>query len=810
MSINSRQDAIVSRHLVGRQHVGRMPALIAVVAAVALAGHMIPFGLAAEDAMMTGQPDAMHYDKMPVTLPEHARFDADSIESRVHAVVVEALMLYWAEGTAAFDMITPAEAVRADIIYPFVLDAATLEGMAYGAFPDLKGVIADTLTRADRPTDHILADLKRDGGTWTEYMATNPANGLVQPKRSWLYLHDGYVFGAGHYLSESEVKYVVEDAVQLYESKGQEAFDIITPKETLLTVDLYPFVFNTTTLKTVAHGAIPDRVGHIPYSILNTGDRPVELILADLDRDGGTWVEYVFTNPSTETKQLKRSWLYLHDGYIFSSGYYIQDSRVQSLVDEAILLYKASGQDAFDILTPEVADPLVLQSAFVLDGVTLETVAHGLFPNLVGTADQHIMDADRSLERIMEELSTKESAWVWYMAQNPATRTEQLTRTYLSLHDDYIFGAGYSLPDSRIQSMVDESVYTYRNDPENAFDVITSGVLNRLDIYPTARNTTHILAHGTLPHIVGPLPDIQLAESQAVIWDKLRKGDGTLWSQFIFFSPYTDTDQVKRGWQNLHDGYSFASAYTVVDADARSMVDYAIFVYESNREGDAWIDIITPEERVTTDDLYSYVFNASTLKTVAHGAIPDRVGQIPYSILNTGDRPIGSILVDLEKNGSTWVKYVFTNPSTGTEQSKRTYLQLRDGLVFGSGYYILDAQAQAITLGLILDYANHGRASLTDIGIPDVTVSTYAFVLDPETGTVQAQNVDPNLIGMSDWDAITSALSVADILAELETETGAWANYAFINPVNGEVENKRTWLVMHDGLVFGSGYYASD
>ena len=787
-----------------RPNLGRI-CMLAVMMVAGLAAYTIPYGFALDGAMT----DTMPY--MDDAKPSQARFDVDSIESRVQATVVDALRMYWTEGTAAFDMITPTETVRGDITYPFILNATTLEGVAYGAFPvELIGVVADTLDHADRHAGHILEDLERDGGTWVEYMATNPANGLVQPKRTWLYLHDGYVFGAGHYLTESRVKYVAEEAVQLYESKGQEAFAIITPEEALLDIDLYAFVFNATTLQTVAHGALPDRLGHIPYSIINTGDRPIESILADLERDGSTWTEYVFTNPATETKQLKRSWLYLYDGYIFSVGYYVQDSRVQSLVEEAVLLYKDMGREAFGVITPDAASPLVLQSAFVLDVETLETVAHGLFPNLVGTTDRHITAADRSADRIIEELNSKEGVWTWWMSQNPATRTDQLTRTYLSLHDGYIFGAGYSLPDSRVQSMIDEAIYTYRNDPGNAFDVITSGEINRLDIYPTARNTTHILAHGTLPNAVGPLPQLQLAESQAVIWKKLREGDGTLWSQFVFFSAYTGTDQIKRGWQVLHDGYSFASAYTVADADVRSVVDYAVFIYEYNKDNDAWVDIITPEEPVTTDDNYPFVFNATTLQTVAHGAFPDRLGLIPYSIINTGDRPIESILADLERDGSTWTEYVFTNPSTGTEQPKRAYLQMRDGLVFASGYYILDSQSRAIVLGHVLDYNNFGEASLAGISIPEVAVSTYAFVVDPETGSVRAQNADPDLLDMSDWEAITMVLPADDLLEELETETGAWADYTLANPVTGEVENKRAWLIGHDGLVFGSGYYASD
>ncbi len=773
---------------------GGFSALAAVAAVVALAGFAFPSGLAADDATNT-----------------QARFDANSIDSRAQAAVVEALMLYWTDGAAAFDAITPGEPVRDDFVYQFVLNATTLETVANGAYPDFAGVIPDTLTAADRPLERIMADLERDDATWAEYMASNPDTGLVQLKRSWLYLHDGYIFGSGHYLPESSVKYVVEDAVRLFESRGQGAFDIITPSETLLTAELYPFVFDAATLKTVAHGAIPDRVGHVPYSILNTGDKSVDEIMADLDSDGGTWVEYVFTNPATETKQLKRSWLYQYDEYIFSAGYYVQDYRAQSLVDEATLLYAAHGVDAFDMITPETVDILTRQSSFVLDGETLEVVAHGSSSDLVGTTDQHLAAADRSLERIMEDLRTQDGAWVWYMVQNPDTQTDQLYRTYLSMHDGYIFGSGYSMPDSRVQSLVDEAIYTYRNDPATGFDVISSGDLNELDIYPFVRNLTHIVAHGTLPHIIGPLPDVQTARSYEETWYAAVDGGGTVWSQYSFVSPYTGTDQIKRAWLSLYDGHLFASTYVVPDADTQSAVDYAMFVYESNKENDAWIDIITPEAPVTTDDLYPFVINATSWTRLADGVVPDRVGK-SETILDTSARSVEDVLADLDANGATWVTYTFHNPSTGTEQLKRTYLQLRDGMVFGSGYYILDSQVQAIAYNQILEYVNDGRdAAFADINaVPAEPTASYVFVADPDTGTTWAQGADPDLIDMSDWDAISSALPVGDLLEAMATESGAWASYKFTNPATGETESKRAWLMMHDGLVFGSGYYSSD
>lgn len=133
----------------GGGHTGMVAVLLAVAATIALAGYLIPSGLAADYAMMSGRPDAMFSDKMATTLSEYARYDADSVDSRVQAAVVGALMLYWEEGPDAFETITPEKALITNTICPLVLYVETFEVVAHGALPDLAGVMHDTLNRAD-------------------------------------------------------------------------------------------------------------------------------------------------------------------------------------------------------------------------------------------------------------------------------------------------------------------------------------------------------------------------------------------------------------------------------------------------------------------------------------------------------------------------------------------------------------------------------------------------------------------------------------------------------------------------------------
>lgn len=125
-------------------------------------------------------------------------FGAMSEQEGVRHVVFEAVARYDAEGAGFVDMITEAGTPGGGT-YLFVIDAESRTVVAHGSNPDRVGSVSVALTGADRPAGQILEDLRREGGTWTEYVFENPATGEEQTKTSWLVMRDGLVFGAGYY-----------------------------------------------------------------------------------------------------------------------------------------------------------------------------------------------------------------------------------------------------------------------------------------------------------------------------------------------------------------------------------------------------------------------------------------------------------------------------------------------------------------------------------------------------------------------------------------------------------------------------------
>ncbi len=119
---------------------------------------------------------------------------------------------------------------------------------------------------------------------------------------------------------ESIVQETVRQTISMYDADNHGTLERISAMA--LTDPHYPFVLNPDSLAVVAHGANPHLVG-TPSVLLANADRPTEVIIADLELYGYTWAEYVFKNPQSGAEESKHSYLVLHDGYIFGSGYYM-------------------------------------------------------------------------------------------------------------------------------------------------------------------------------------------------------------------------------------------------------------------------------------------------------------------------------------------------------------------------------------------------------------------------------------------------------------------------------------------------------
>ncbi len=238
--------------------------------------------------------------------------------------VYEYVDLYKENGVAAFDMITQgAQGAEPDaIVVGFVLNATDYILIAHDANSAFIGLNANLLlAQALIPIDDMKALLVEEAGNIVplSYPRPDPQGNILGYESGLFTYHDGYVFGARFIPTDEElVQGVVNEMIRLYDRDPDGAFDTISSFES--TGDSYPFVLDPDTLKVVAHGANPDRVG-VTSVVLTNSSIPLTEILTWEEGDGD-WSEYFFVRPGETVESSKISWVQMHDGYIFGSGYY--------------------------------------------------------------------------------------------------------------------------------------------------------------------------------------------------------------------------------------------------------------------------------------------------------------------------------------------------------------------------------------------------------------------------------------------------------------------------------------------------------
>ena len=103
---------------------------------------------------------------------------------------------------------------------------------------------------------------------------------------------------------------------------------------------------------------------------------------------------------------------------------------------------------------------------------------------------------------------------------------------------------------------------------------------------------------------------------------------------------------------------------------------------------------------------------------------------------------------------------------------------------------------------------SEGReATITYYNSPEsVSGQWYVFIID-ENETMIAHPTRKDRIGTTREDRVdVNGYYYGDEFASA-TEDGKWVSYSFSNPTTGQDGKKHTWIVKHNGLYFGSGWY---
>ena len=346
--------------------------------------------------------------------------------------------------------------------YLVVIDDQDETLLANAARPDTVGSDVSDMRGPDGyPVDRVVEAAASEAGQWVEYIFKNPVSGRDELKHVWVIKHDGLRILSGWYeRAPSPVQEpgaytqgYVRRAIQLYDLLGREAaFEYLNTPESA-DGEWYMFVHQTDGTR-VAHGIRAGWEGWLGSSVADAIDVTGYVYGVDmLAIEDRAWISYVFLNPSDENQyQRKHSWVVVHDGLQFGSGWYDRNYDLKSedpasyakvLVQQAIDRYESEGREAAlaYLNSPESVDGQWYVFIYDEEGYRL---AHPARPDLVGKSLDEVGAVDATgYDNSADFLAVTDTAWISYVFVNPATGQPHQKHTWLVRHDGLLFCAGY-------------------------------------------------------------------------------------------------------------------------------------------------------------------------------------------------------------------------------------------------------------------------------------------------------------------------------------------------------------------------------
>ena len=162
-----------------------------------------------------------------------------------------------------------------------------------------------------------------------------------------------------------------------------------------------------------------------------------------------------------------------------------------------------------------------------------------------------------------------------------------------------------------------------------------------------------------------------------------------------------------------------------------------------------------------------------------------------------------------------WITTQGVNPATKQEEPRRVLLVLHDGLVFSTSHSALvedvaDSVKEYVNKA-IAKYDKDGLdAVITHYNSQDSLDGQFYLFLIGEDDIYLAHPIFPHLIGSDIKDVVGSDGQELGIEIAQATDEGGWVEYLWPHPVSRKEQQKVTWAIRHDGLIFASGYYAGE
>ena len=449
----------------------------------------------------------------------------------------------------------------------------------------------------------------------------------------------------------------------------------------------------------------------------------------------GQWVSYYYRTYDGETaveEGQKHTWLVLHDGLFFSSGWYENVTLLPTKEDDPAGFTQWFVQDAVDVhdvmgldaLLERYNDPASLDGEWYVYVLDLEgtIIAHPANPELRGQNVHGPVGVDIAGNRFGPRfLEVPEAgAWIRYYFRNPDSANCERKHAWAVRRGEVILGSDWSEdavsepmlpskcePADYTVATVEQAVARYRAEGREAsiaYHSSADSVDGRWYVFIVDAANGEILAHPAEVYIGESLLVGSEAYDDAGYFyarDLAKATDeGTFVGNVISVptvdeqNPFHTIEEVKHYHAVLKDGLIFASGwYTPAPtrADpaeyARLLVGRALTRYDDEGR-DATLAYYNT---LGSADGRWYVFviedRDGILYTVAHATRPELVGTTRERSDANGFNYGEAFAAITEAGGGEWVSYLFTHPETGGDVPKHSWVVRRGNLLFGAGWY---------------------------------------------------------------------------------------------------------------------------
>ena len=393
-----------------------------------------------------------------------------------------------------------------------------------------------------------------------------------------------------------------------------------------------------------------------------------------------------------------------------------------------------------------------------------------------------------------------ESLQNFVIRENPAAFTKDFVQAALDRYD----------------SEGREATLAYYNDPESIYWTVE--VHGPWYMFIIDENDL-IVSHPVMPELLGQDVKTIVGSDGYELGKEIAKAtEAGHWIHYLWPNPMAcgGEEEPKHSWVIRHDGLIFGSGYYEPRGDYCRLFPFPVPDGAGLRLHPRVPDIAAVLENPTPRSFRSGVSTISGWACDAEEIVIEINGEPLTAAYGTIREDTAAVCGDTDNGFS--LLWNWNNLGDGAH----TVRALIDGVPFAQSYVTVttfgeemlgDEEKATFTQGFVqaaLDrYDQEGREATIAHYNSQASIEGewYVSIID-KNDLIVSHPVMSDLIGQDVKTIVGSDGYELGKEIATATEDGHWIHYLWPNPAAGGVEEpKHTWVIRHDGLIFGSGYY---